>query len=297
MPISRPSPGRAAARARRTSTTDAPAASTANAGLDAIPSPAPTPPASAAAASAGEWRRALRGDVGAGNRWRLLAEAAEAVQTAADGAAPRIARAAALDAGLAAALRLLAVQDGVVLALRGDRWEVVAGRGRALPPGASLPGAWPGPPAEVLAARASRPVADWWLGTPPPGMRTAEAAITGPTGLLGVLSVALTRSAVDEDDRRTLTVLATLLGAALAEAEPAAPRRPRRSDPRLAALTRRERQVLALVARGLSNADIGRELGVAAGTAKVHVERILRKLQVSDRTQAAVIAARHGGAA
>ncbi|MEM9564663.1 MAG: response regulator transcription factor [Actinomycetota bacterium] len=58
-------------------------------------------------------------------------------------------------------------------------------------------------------------------------------------------------------------------------------------------LTAREREVLVLVARGLSNREIGRELHLSAGTVKNHVSTILRRLGISDRTQAAVIAAQH----
>lgn len=59
-------------------------------------------------------------------------------------------------------------------------------------------------------------------------------------------------------------------------------------------LTIREREVLALVARGMSNREIGRELHLSAGTVKNHVSVILRRLAISDRTQAAVIASQHG---
>ncbi|ROM72841.1 DNA-binding response regulator [Pseudomonas brassicacearum] len=54
------------------------------------------------------------------------------------------------------------------------------------------------------------------------------------------------------------------------------------------ALTARERQVLGLVAGGFSNREIGEKLGIAAGTAKAHVERVIGKLGAADRTQAAV---------
>ena len=63
------------------------------------------------------------------------------------------------------------------------------------------------------------------------------------------------------------------------------------SDP-VALLTGREREVLGLVARGLTNKEIARELTVSPATVKAHVERIIAKLGVSDRTQAAVLVAR-----
>ncbi|MFV9507130.1 MAG: response regulator [Oscillochloridaceae bacterium umkhey_bin13] len=53
-------------------------------------------------------------------------------------------------------------------------------------------------------------------------------------------------------------------------------------------LTVRELEVLRLLARGLTNRDIAELLTISPGTVKVHVERIISKLQVSDRTQAAV---------
>ncbi|GAA2104526.1 hypothetical protein GCM10009801_80210 [Streptomyces albiaxialis] len=59
-------------------------------------------------------------------------------------------------------------------------------------------------------------------------------------------------------------------------------------DPRIAALTARERDVLVLLAEGLSNAEIGRRLLMSTATAKDHVSAILAKLQVANRIQAAV---------
>ena len=59
-------------------------------------------------------------------------------------------------------------------------------------------------------------------------------------------------------------------------------------------LTPRELDVLRLLARGLTNREISRELVVSAATVKVHIEHLLAKLEVSDRTQAAVRASRAG---
>jgi NarL family two-component system response regulator LiaR len=59
-------------------------------------------------------------------------------------------------------------------------------------------------------------------------------------------------------------------------------------------LTAREREVLELIARGLPNKLIARELGIAEKTVKTHVSAILSKLGVTDRTQAALYAVRNG---
>jgi DNA-binding NarL/FixJ family response regulator len=69
------------------------------------------------------------------------------------------------------------------------------------------------------------------------------------------------------------------------------------SDPPASAqdrLTPRERQVLALIARGLPNKLIARELEISEKTVKTHVGHVLAKLGVSDRTQAALHAVRAG---
>lgn len=63
---------------------------------------------------------------------------------------------------------------------------------------------------------------------------------------------------------------------------------------RVTTLTARERDVLALLAQGLSNAEIGRRLCLSTATVKDHVSAILSKLAVSNRVQAAVIAREAG---
>ena len=66
------------------------------------------------------------------------------------------------------------------------------------------------------------------------------------------------------------------------------PPRPKPRKPLREPLTPRESEVLQLLASGQTNQDIAQTLVISRGTAKVHVERIIRKLEVSDRTQAAV---------
>ena len=62
----------------------------------------------------------------------------------------------------------------------------------------------------------------------------------------------------------------------------------------LASLSPRERDILRGIARGESNKVIARDLGIAETTVKIHVQHVLRKLDVSSRVQAAVIATGHG---
>jgi DNA-binding NarL/FixJ family response regulator len=70
---------------------------------------------------------------------------------------------------------------------------------------------------------------------------------------------------------------------------------PQPKDPeRLAVLTEREREVMALVARGLSNAEIGQRLAMSPATAKTHVSRTMLKLGARDRAQLVVLAYQTG---
>jgi len=62
-------------------------------------------------------------------------------------------------------------------------------------------------------------------------------------------------------------------------------------------LSPREREILGELARGASNKEIARDLGLAESTVKIHVQGILRKLNLTSRVQAAVYAVEQGMAA
>ncbi|MFG2002063.1 response regulator [Spirillospora sp. NPDC048911] len=65
---------------------------------------------------------------------------------------------------------------------------------------------------------------------------------------------------------------------------------PSPADDRLELLTQRERDVLVQVAQGLSNTEVGAELGIGTATVKTHVNAILTKLDLRDRVQATIFA-------
>jgi DNA-binding NarL/FixJ family response regulator len=75
---------------------------------------------------------------------------------------------------------------------------------------------------------------------------------------------------------------------------PTAPAAPQADLARIAALSRREREILVLLSQGLSNAEIAAQLYVTEGTVKTHIYRIFAKLDCDNRVKAAMLAQRTG---
>ena len=91
------------------------------------------------------------------------------------------------------------------------------------------------------------------------------------------------------------TVVAPDLAPILAKAVQGKTEKPEETnDSPFAELTPRETEILALLAEGLSNKGIARNLGISDGTVKLHVKAILRKLEVHSRVEAAVMAVQNG---
>ncbi len=88
-------------------------------------------------------------------------------------------------------------------------------------------------------------------------------------------------------------IIAPVMAAKLFDEFAALPAAPKPS-PKLDELSERERQILHLLTRGLSNKEIGSELALSPHTIKVHLHRILEKLNLRSRVEAAAWAVRHG---
>lgn len=201
---------------------------------------------------------------------------------------------------LGLALRHLAADSGLILLQDGGALTVQAAQGEVLPVGAQLPlgGALSAvlrPP--MQASLRQQIESRLRVGRRPEVALELLLPLRFSGKALGVLALMSEtgRVAPSEEDLQTLQALGTLLACALASHTAPRTRSGRREiASSIAQLTPREQQVFALLPRGLSNAEIATELRIATGTAKIHIERILHKLGLKDRTQAAVRASEWG---
>lgn len=108
----------------------------------------------------------------------------------------------------------------------------------------------------------------------------------------GVIALSGKRLVLNPAELEALQATSGLIGLAISQQQ--GPARSEADLSILEKLTPREREIFALLPAGLSNNELGIKLGIASGTAKIHVERILNKLGVKDRTQAAVKAVELG---
>lgn len=117
-----------------------------------------------------------------------------------------------------------------------------------------------------------------------------EALSAGAAGyVLKEAAIEELRGAIDQVMAGHSALPIELLNAAMRSNAPA-PRRETLDQ----ILTRRELEVVERIALGLTNKQIARELDISPATVKVHVERLIGKLGVADRTQAAVLAVQLG---
>ena len=173
------------------------------------------------------------------------------------------------------------------------RWVRSIGHPRRLPDGSVV---WDGIALDVTARRETEAALERMVQLAREAEASPSTLVTGEGGRVGrslaaigrhldALQAVVPRAAVEHVDavRRELsgllrTGVAAAPGVALAGV----------------ALTGRQREVLALVAEGSSNREIGARLGIDAGTAKLHVAGLLKRLGVANRTAAAAVGRARG---
>ena len=125
--------------------------------------------------------------------------------------------------------------------------------------------------------------------TEPSQLLTAIRVIAAGDSLL---APSVTRRLVAEFTRRTAPPAS--LSSPQVPPPPALPRGPRAADGALESITAREREVLALIATGLSNSEIASRLHISEATAKTHVGHLLTKLTARDRVHLVILAYQAG---
>ena len=190
---------------------------------------------------------------------------------------------------------LLATEHGLIATENMGKLTVICNRGKALPVGTRVP------MMGVLANVLKNPVTfslqqnvgnHLWTHNEVGYSQNYIIPIAVQQRSVGILALSGKQHIPNQDDLQTLHAIAGLLGLAMLQQQPSEQTMLDRSI--LDNLTPREREIFALLPTGLSNIALANKLGIAPGTAKIHVERILSKLNVKDRTQAAVKAVELG---
>lgn len=124
-------------------------------------------------------------------------------------------------------------------------------------------------------------------------LETLDRRVTTEAHVLGVRGV-IRRSATPEQIRQAVTAIAA--GQTYFERSKGTTRRSEAGEARVRpfGLTVQQMRVLELLTRGLTNREIGAELGISEHTVKTHLTHVTRKLSARDRAHAAVIALREG---
>jgi DNA-binding CsgD family transcriptional regulator len=190
---------------------------------------------------------------------------------------------------------LLAAEHGLIATENMGKLTVLCNRGTALPIGARIP------MMGALANMLKNPVRfnlqqgvgnHLWTHAEVATYQDCIIPIANQQRSLGILALSGKQLQLNQEDIQTLHAIAGIIGVAMLQQQPREQTNIDRSI--LENLTPREREIFALMPAGLSNIELANKLGIAPGTAKIHVERILNKLNVKDRTQAAVKAVELG---
>lgn len=189
---------------------------------------------------------------------------------------------------------LLGAPHGVFASNQGNTLQVTASRGNAFNVGTRVP--LMGQVASTLKSpcifKLHTLQTPLWPVSSSQTLHFAVAPIAYAEQPLGIFAFATIDSHLSQEDIALCHGICGLVGMAMQHGQTQTSIKADQTILNL--LTPREREIFALLPSGASNAALADKLGIAPGTVKIHVERILSKLSLSDRTQAAVKAVELG---
>jgi DNA-binding CsgD family transcriptional regulator len=189
---------------------------------------------------------------------------------------------------------LLGAPHGLFASQEGNTLQVTASRGKAFMVGTRLPLM-----GQVVATIKSPSIfktrilqTPLWPDSSNQTLQFAVTPISYAEQALGIFAFASVDAHLSQEDNALCYGVCGLVGMAMHHSQ--TPSTVKIDQSILNVLTPREREIFALLPSGASNAILADKLGIAPGTVKIHIERILSKLNLSDRTQAAVKAVELG---